>query len=135
MIAAQGGDASVVDDPARLPMALHARDVVADRDGIVREIDARAIGLAATRLGAGRSRKEDVVSAGAGVRIHRRGGERVRRGELLATLHADEAERLEDERAMVAAAFALGESAPAPRPLLLRRVSRDGSVPAPPILA
>ena len=133
MIAAQGGDARVVDDPSRLPRARHSQAVVAARAGVVETIDARRIGFAATRLGAGRARKEDAVSAGAGVTIERGPGERVAEGEPLATLHADDAALLAAERDEVRAAFAIGSHAPPPRPLLLRRVTRDGAAPAPEI--
>ncbi len=131
LIAAHGGDPSVVDDPSRLPRARHAEIVVAERDGFIHDVDARRIGLAATRLGAGRERTEDAVSAGAGIVIHRRRGEPVRRGEPLATLHSDDPRRIEEERSGVVAAIAIGDAAPGMPPLLLRRVTRDGSSPAP----
>ncbi len=133
MIAAQGGDPRVVDEPQRLPNARHVEPVAAERDGIVQDVDARAIGYAATRLGAGRSRKEDTVSAGAGITIHRRRGESVRRGEAMATLHADDASRIGEERAGVVAAFEIGDAVPPSPAVLLRRVTRDGSTAAPPL--
>jgi thymidine phosphorylase len=131
MIAAHGGDAGVVDDPSRLGRAAHDATIAADRDGIVRSVNARLVGIAATRLGAGRERAEDVVSPHAGVLLHRAAGERVRRGDALATILADDAGRIAAEREGVAAAFEIGDAPPAPRPLLLRRVTRDGSGPAP----
>ncbi|MGB3828243.1 MAG: thymidine phosphorylase, partial [Ornithinimicrobium sp.] len=54
-----------------------------------------AVGVAAWRLGAGRARKEDVVQAAAGVTIHAKPGERVRKGQKLLTLHTDTPERFE----------------------------------------
>jgi pyrimidine-nucleoside phosphorylase len=133
MIAAQGGDARVVDDPSRLPRARHSQTVAASRAGVVETIDARRIGFAATRLGAGRARKEDAVSAGAGITIERAPGERVTEGEALATLHADDAKLLAAERDEVLAAFAIGSHAPHARPLLIRRITREGSATAPEI--
>ena len=59
-------------------------------DGYVAGVDAYAIGVAAWRLGAGRARKEDPVSAAAGVVLHRQPGEPVRAGEVLYELRADE---------------------------------------------
>ena len=133
MIAAQGGDARVIDDPSRLPRARHTQAVVAARAGVVERIDARRIGFAATRLGAGRARKEDAVSPGAGIRIERAPGERVAAGETLATLHADDAALIAAERDEVLAAFTIGPQAPERRPLLIRRITRDGIAPAPEI--
>ncbi len=133
MIEAQGGDASVVDDPTRLPRARFSEVARADGDGVVASVNARRIGFSATRLGAGRARKEDDVSAGAGVVIHKRRGETVRRGDILATLHADTEALIHAERDEALAAFEIARSAPSPRPLLLLRVTREGEEPAPAI--
>jgi thymidine phosphorylase len=90
MIEAQGGDPS-----APLPVAREFQVVPAPSSGILARLDAMAVGLAAWRLGAGRARKEDPVSAGAGVRWHARPGDVVRRGEPLFTLLTDEPARFE----------------------------------------
>jgi len=133
MIAAHGGDARVVDDSGRLPAARASEVVRASADGYVAAVDAGRIGFVATRLGAGRARKEDDVSAGAGVRIHARRGEAVRRGDVLATLYSDDAPRIEAERAEAAAAFEIAPAPPPPLPLLVSRITREGESPAPAI--
>jgi thymidine phosphorylase len=97
MVAAQGGDPS-----APLPAARHVETVPAPASGVLRRLDARAVGVAAWRLGAGRARKEDPVSASAGVRWLAVPGERVRAGATLFELHTDEADRLERARAALA---------------------------------
>ncbi|WP_153396930.1 thymidine phosphorylase [Ornithinicoccus halotolerans] len=88
MIVAQGGDPD-----AELPTARETEQVVAEADGVLTRLDAYAVGVAAWRLGAGRARKEDPVQAGAGVEIHAKPGDRVRRGDPLLTLHTDTPER------------------------------------------
>ncbi|WP_201408900.1 thymidine phosphorylase, partial [Mycobacterium paraintracellulare] len=88
LVAAQGGDLSVP-----LPIARHAETVTATRGGTMGDIDAMAVGLAAWRLGAGRSRPGDRVQFGAGIRLHRRPGEPVTAGEPLFTLYTDTPER------------------------------------------
>ncbi|MEB3069940.1 thymidine phosphorylase [[Mycobacterium] vasticus] len=88
MIAAQGGDLSVP-----LPVAACSETVTAPRSGTMGDIDAMAVGLAAWRLGAGRTRPGEAVQAGAGVRIHRRPGEPVSAGAALFTLYTDTPER------------------------------------------
>ncbi len=88
MIRAQGGDPE-----ATLPTAAHSEVVLAEADGVLTEMDALAVGVAAWRLGAGRARKEDVVQAGAGVELHAKPGASVRAGEVLMTLHTDTPER------------------------------------------
>ncbi|MEY9967352.1 thymidine phosphorylase [Streptacidiphilus sp. MAP12-16] len=88
MISAQGGD---VDAP--LPVAREQHVVTATGSGVLTELDAYAVGVAAWRLGAGRARKEDPVQAGAGVELHAKPGATVREGQPLLTLHTDTPER------------------------------------------
>ncbi|MFE6969516.1 thymidine phosphorylase [Isoptericola sp. NPDC057653] len=117
MIAAQGGDPD-----APLPVAAHRRDVVADRAGVVSRLDAYAVGLAAWRLGAGRSRREDPVQAGAGVEIHARPGERVDAGQPVLTLHTDTPERFDRALAALDGQWAVDDAAGAPAALVLDRI-------------
>jgi thymidine phosphorylase len=88
MIAAQGGDPH-----APLPVARETHVVVAERSGVLSRLDALAVGVSAWRLGAGRARKEDPVSAGAGIEMHAKPGDLVVAGAPLLTLHADDAAR------------------------------------------
>ncbi|CAM3535581.1 thymidine phosphorylase [Isoptericola cucumis] len=118
MIAAQGGDPD-----APLPVAAHRQDVVADRSGVLGALDAYAVGVAAWRLGAGRSRREDPVQAGAGVELHAKPGDEVTAGQPLLTLHTDTPERFDRARAALDGAWSVGDEAAAGRgPLLLDRV-------------
>ncbi len=89
MIRAQGGDPD-----AALPVARESEVVRADAAGVVSRMDAMSVGVAAWRLGAGRARKEDPVSAGAGITLHAKPGDLVTAGDVLMTLHTDEAGRL-----------------------------------------
>jgi thymidine phosphorylase len=89
MIAAQGGD---VDAP--LPVAAHVEELRASEDGVVTGLDAMGVGVAAWRLGAGRSRPGEAVQAAAGVEIEKHLGEEVRAGDVLARLHTDTPERM-----------------------------------------
>ena len=90
MIRAQGGDPD-----APLPVARETETVTAPSDGVLAEVDALAVGVAAWRLGAGRARRDDVVQAGAGVELHAKPGELVVAGQPLATLHTDTPERFD----------------------------------------
>ena len=118
MIRAQDGDPD-----ASLPVAKESHDVVAPSSGVLTRLDALAVGTAAWRLGAGRSRKEDPVQAGAGVVWHARPGDQVREGEPLLTLHTDEPDRF--DRALEALEGGYDVSAGAshtPGPIVLDRV-------------
>jgi len=90
MIAAQGGDPS-----AELPVAPEQHAVPAPASGVLSKLDALAVGVAAWRLGAGRARKEDPVSAVAGVEMHAKPGDKIREGQPLLTLHTDDPTRME----------------------------------------
>jgi thymidine phosphorylase len=116
MVRAQGGDPD-----APLPRAAERDELRAERDGVVEAIDAMAVGTAAWRLGAGRARKEDRVSAGAGVLLRMGEGEAVRAGDVVAELHADEPGRLAAGRAAMAGAVRVGPGpARAPRRVIGR---------------
>ncbi|HEY5267427.1 MAG TPA: thymidine phosphorylase [Acidimicrobiales bacterium] len=96
MIRAQGGDADAV-----MPIAKIREVVVALEKGVVQSVDALAVGIAAWRLGAGRARKEDPVSATAGVLCLVREGEKVEKGQPLFELHADDEAHLESGRVTI----------------------------------
>ena len=117
MIAAQGGDPA-----APLPVAAEQHVVVAEEDGFVTAMDAYAVGLAAWRLGAGRERQGHPVSAGGGVEMHVKPGERVRRGDPVFTLHADDAARFDGALAALDGEWAVGADAPARVDLVIDRI-------------
>ena len=117
MISAQGGDPD-----AALPRARETEQVRADRDGVVTGLDALGVGVAAWRLGAGRTRKEDPVQAGAGIEIHARPGDRVAAGDPVLTLHTDTPERFAPALADLSGAIAIGDTAPHPRPVVIDRI-------------
>jgi pyrimidine-nucleoside phosphorylase len=124
IVAAQGGDAAAVRDPERLPRAPRTYDVAAPRAGFVEAMDVEALGLAAVALGAGRARLEDRVDPAVGLVVHRKLGDRVEAGEPLCTVHeGDRSERRERMAARLAAAWRLGPERPAPRPVVLERLS------------
>ncbi len=123
LIDAQGGDARVADDPARLPQPRCRRSVRADRSGVLAALDAGQVGLAAVELGAGRARKEDPVDPAAGLLLRKRAGDPVRAGEELAELHAASEPRLDAGEARFRAAAAMGEAAPPAAPLVLERIA------------
>ncbi|MUL42474.1 thymidine phosphorylase [Streptomonospora sp. PA3] len=102
MIAAQGGDPA-----APLPVAAEQRDILAPSTGTLTRLDAYGVGVAAWRLGAGRARKEDAVSAGAGVELHAKPGEQVRAGRPLFTLHTDDPARFDRAAEALADSFTI----------------------------
>jgi thymidine phosphorylase len=117
MITAQGGDPD-----AALPQPAERHVVAAPATGTLTRLDAYALGVAAWRLGAGRARKEDPVSAAAGVTWTATVGERVTAGQPLLELHTDEPARI--PRALEALDGAIGvDTDDTPLPLLLDRIT------------
>lgn len=121
MIAAQGGDARVVDEPWRLPQAPHVREAAAPEAGYVARLDALRVAEVALSLGAGRRRKEDAVDPAVGVVLAKKVGDAVERGEPWARVHARTPEAAEAAAAALQAALALSAQ-PVPRPPLVHEV-------------
>ena len=117
MIRAQGGDPD-----AALPVARHTHDVVAASDGVLTRLDAFAVGVAAWRLGAGRSRPGETVQAAAGVVMHAKPGDRVTAGQPLLTLHTDTPERFDRAIEALADGYDIGADAPGDRSVVIDRI-------------
>jgi thymidine phosphorylase len=113
MISAQGGDPD-----APLPVARETQVINAPSSGVLTRLDALAVGVAAWRLGAGRARKEDPVSAGAGVVMLAKPGDSVTAGQPLLELHADDPSRFERALEALEGGYDIGASAP-PRPIVI----------------
>ena len=93
----QGGNPAVVDDYSLFPQASVKKDLVAGQNGYVSKIDARSIGMASQHTGAGRATKEDDIDLSAGIYLHKKVGDKVTKGDILATFYGN-------NRAKVAAA-------------------------------
>lgn len=127
LIAAQGGDPSVLENLEQLPKAPFTLEVEATADGYVGSIQAEQLGLAAMLLGAGRATKEAEIDYAVGIVLRKKVGDAVKSGESLATLHI----RTEDAGAKAVAervrsAYEIVPEQPGERPLLLSIVTADG---------
>ena len=111
MITAQGGDARVVDEPARLPQAKFKVAFAATRAGFVHDVDAMGVALAALRLGAGRVKAADGVDHAVGFSELVKVGEPVAAGATLAVIHANDAEALAAAQVMLAQAIRVSDVA------------------------
>ncbi len=117
MIAAQGGDPD-----AALPVARHTHEVTAERSGVLTRLDARAVGIAAWRLGAGRERQGQPVQAGAGVRWHAAPGDTVTAGQPLLTLCTDTPERFDRALDALTGGWTVEDGSAQERRLILDRI-------------
>lgn len=123
MVAAQGGDARVADEPDRLPLSKKTRALSAPRAGFITRLDALTVGRAGVLLGAGRDAMEDSLDYGAGIVLEKKAGEPVKKGETIARLYASDSGRLERGAAMLTGAVEIGARRPRPT-RVVRRVWR-----------
>ncbi len=121
LVEAQGGSPTFVEHPERLAHAPVEQPVFPSRDGFVRSIEADQVGLLAMRLGAGRERKEDRIDHRVGIRLLRKVGDEVRRGEPIATIAAATDNDAADAAPALLSAFRFSDQAPAPPDLILGR--------------
>lgn len=120
MVETQGGEAAMVEDLTKLPQARLCRAVPAPREGFLSRLDARVVGQAAVRLGAGRATMEDKLDYGAGMVLDKKVGDRVAKGETIAHLFADDAERLEAGLAHFMTSFDVAPRAPKLKPVVVK---------------
>ncbi len=123
MVDAQGGDVDAVMGRSALPGAAFTKVVPAPRDGILRALDAEAVGTAARLLGAGRMRAEDEIDLAAGIVINRKVGETVREGEPLAILHYNDGAALAEAEEAFVSGIEIGEREKPPRPAVIESIS------------
>jgi pyrimidine-nucleoside phosphorylase len=109
MVAAQGGDPRVVDEPSRLPQPRRRLDVPSPRSGVVHSLLARPIGHATMLLGAGRARVDSPIDPAVGVILHKKVGDRVAGGEALCTILVNDETRLENALSMILNAYTIGD--------------------------
>ena len=118
MIASQGGDPAVVDDPSKLPRAESQTLLFAGQSGFVTEMDAEAVGLAGLELGAGRRRAEDRVDPAVGILVLKKPGEAVRAGEAIFEIHHN-GPGIAAAMARLGRSFRVGDDAPATQTTVL----------------
>ncbi|MBM4193854.1 MAG: thymidine phosphorylase [Gemmatimonadetes bacterium] len=127
LVAAQGGDPAVCDDPARvLPKPALSEPWRAPRDGVVQQVNALGVGRGITALGGGRETMDGVIDHAAGFTLHAIPGDRVAKGQVLATIHAADAGRVQAGHAALDAAITIGDSPVTLPPLISHRITADG---------
>jgi len=127
VVATQGGNPAVVDDPAVLPQAQEVAVHMASRSGYVAAVDPRTVGRAIIAMGGGRRTMEDVIDPSVGFVITAKPGDRVKAGEALASIYARDTEGIRVGAAALERAIGIVEERPpAPLPLVSHRVTKTG---------
>src|SRR5947207_4944551 len=127
IISAQGGDPRVARDPSRLPRAPHQAPFEAGADGVVQRVDPRTIGYGVIALGGGRRNMEDTIDPSVGFVVKAKPGNRFRKGQPLASIHARSPKGLELGRSILEEAIAVGPSKVEALPLVSHRVTARGA--------
>jgi thymidine phosphorylase len=119
MISAQGGNPD-----AKLPVAQEQHLITATESGIMTKMDAMKIGVSAWRLGAGRSKQGEKIQAGAGIEMHAKPGDHIKKGDPLLTLHTDEPARFDRAVEILSGAIVIEENGKVDRlPLIIERIT------------
>ncbi|MBQ1866895.1 MULTISPECIES: pyrimidine-nucleoside phosphorylase [Selenomonas] len=125
MVKAQGGDDAVLRDYTKFAQAPFKLDVVADRDGFITKMNAEEIGETSVVLGAGRETKESDIDFSAGLVLHKKFGDAVKKGDSLVTLYTSKEESLKNAERMYREAVTIGDTQPEKEPLVYARVEKD----------
>lgn len=121
-VTAQGGDAEVIRNTDNFPRAEYSYNVTAEKDGYIFSVDTEGYGIAAMLLGAGRSKKDDVIDSTAGIILKKKTGEYVKVGETVAVLYASRYELLENAAKKLIDSTVISDKKPKERPLIFETV-------------
>jgi pyrimidine-nucleoside phosphorylase len=127
MVAAQGGDPRITQDVSLLPQPKYSAAIIVPQDGWISQMDTETCGIASSMLGAGRLKLDDQIQPSAGIRLHRRSGEQVKKGEMLAELYTDDEALLPAAKAKLASAYVFAEEKTESKALILARVYAKGN--------
>ena len=106
-IAESGGNGDLVDDYSILPAAKNKIEVFSNKEGYVSKIKAEEVGKAAMIIGAGRATKEDEVDHAVGLKILKKVGDKIKKGEKIAEIYYNDAKNVEDSKNMILDAYVL----------------------------
>lgn len=120
IIEAQHGDPRVCEDLKRLPQARNRVALRADSSGQLTSINAKAVGLAAIELGAGRNQKADLIDPAVGIEVVCTSGQQIAQGDLLCWIHHND-KGVEAATSRLRTAFRIGDGPYVETPLILRR--------------
>lgn len=121
-IAAQGGDTSYADDTSKFPKAAFVYEVKSENAAYITAMNSEKIGLSAMELGAGRKTKDDTIDFSAGIILHKKTGDKVMPGDVLATLYTNSEESLAEAERLIKEAAVFGEGAPTKEKLIYKTI-------------
>lgn len=126
MIEKQGGNRAVINDYSVFPQVKYKLDLVAETSGYICHMKTDAIGVASLELGAGRETKESIIDYAAGIYINKKTGDKVEKGDVIATLYTNKKEKLPQACSLLKQAISLSDSQPEKLPLILAYIDNKG---------
>ncbi|OGO76929.1 MAG: pyrimidine-nucleoside phosphorylase [Clostridiales bacterium GWB2_37_7] len=126
MVRAQQGNAEQIDNLDLLPKAKNIIEIIAEKEGYVKVIDAEEIGKAALIIGAGRETKESPIDYSVGIILVKKVGDRISKGDVIAKVHINDLSKLEECKQKLNDAYDLSIEFPEKRPLIFGLVNKEG---------
>lgn len=123
MVKAQGGNTSIIENTDKMKKATIKKEVVSNQDGYITFMDAEKIGTSSVILGAGRTDKEDSIDYTAGIILHKKTGEKVSKGDVLAELYTNAQDKIEPSQKLFMSAFSFGDTPPKKRSTVYKVIS------------
>ena len=119
-VSAQGGNITQIENTDLLPKAKIVYEVLSPESGYIEKMQAETIGSVSVILGAGRLTKEDNIDYSAGIILHKKTGDRVEKGQVIAELHTNNEGKLKDAENLFLSALSFSGSKPSEAPLIYR---------------
>ncbi|MBU3129125.1 pyrimidine-nucleoside phosphorylase [Clostridium tagluense] len=126
LVVAQGGNPAYVDDTSLFPVPAIVEEVISNVEGYVKAIKADDIGRAALVLGAGRETKESIIDLAVGIVLHKKIGDFIKKGEAIATIYANDAQKQKISVKMVLDAYEIVQEEIKAKALIKGIVTKDG---------
>lgn len=128
LIERQGGNKAVVNDFSLFPQVSHKFDYISQKSGYIELMQTETIGVASLELGAGRETKESSIDYAAGILFNKKTGDKVLKGEVIATLYTNKEDKLEQACQLLDSAINFCKLKPEKKPLILAYIDLDGTV-------
>lgn len=125
-VEAQGGDISYIEDLSKFDETKIAHEVKIQESGYIEDMDTEKIGIASVILGAGRKNLEDEIDFASGIRLEKKTGDEITKGDTIAILYTNDESSIKDAEELVLKAYKVSENKPELKPLILARVDKDG---------
>lgn len=121
-VRSQGGDDSYVFEPEKFTRAKYIKEVTAPKAGYLQRIICDEVGICSLILGGGRETKESEIDLTVGLVLHKKVGDKVEEGDVLATIYANDPDKYETAKQRLLAAYIIGDVCPDKRPLIFQKV-------------